>query len=507
MPALSEGTKVAGRYILRERIETEAVIDTDGVTASVSRWYAVDEVLHRPVTVWTIAASETPEVRTPVTSGASAGFPPPRGSDEGNTAGRFLRTARQAAALSDPRFLRVLDALSLDSSVAVVTERVAGYTVTELLATGGPLPIAAAVALTVQVCRALGVAHDAGLTGLEITPDSVLRTELGPIKIDRLVLARLGDTGPAAVAADTRAAAALLYAAVTGRWPGRHAHPTLPPAPLDGDRVATPRQVRAGVPADLDDIVDRALNPHTRHPEGPLVTPRALGGALAGLRLREQSVSAPAPAGSPRRIATSRVAQLSALAVLVGGLGLAGVQVFSNTLGGLGGNASTTTDRAAPTTTAPADSTVAPKPVPIAGIHDFDPDGDGTENPGETRYAIDGNPATAWYTMTYYRRPELGGLKPGVGLVVDLGRVRAVRAVDVLLVGSPTSLQLRTSTTWSDSPQGYVPVAAETATSPRVHFTPSAPLRTRYLLLWLTSLPQIAPDRYRGGVAQISVSG
>jgi hypothetical protein len=59
-------------------------------------------------------------------------------------------------------------------------------------------------------------------------------------------------------AADTAALARMLYALLTGYWPGDE--PTaLPAAPRHKGNVCTPRQIRAGVPAMLDAIAFRGL--------------------------------------------------------------------------------------------------------------------------------------------------------------------------------------------------------------------------------------------------------
>ena len=74
------------------------------------------------------------------------------------------------------------------------------------------------------------------------------------------------------------ALARMLYALLTGYWPGDEATDqltaqltaqvtALPPAPVKG-RVCTPRQVRAGVPAILDAITYRAL--HGQAADAPL---------------------------------------------------------------------------------------------------------------------------------------------------------------------------------------------------------------------------------------------
>ena len=64
-----------------------------------------------------------------------------------------------------------------------------------------------------------------------------------------------GAEDPAVV--DTRHLAWLMYAAVTGYWPGPQ-DTGLPPAPADDGLVCTPRQVSAGVPVTVDSISERA---------------------------------------------------------------------------------------------------------------------------------------------------------------------------------------------------------------------------------------------------------
>ena len=64
------------------------------------------------------------------------------------------------------------------------------------------------------------------------------------------------------------------------------------------------------------------------------------------------------------------------------------------------------------------------------------------ENPDEAPNAIDGDAATSWTTSTYRGDPALGGLKPGVGLMVDLGKDQEVGSVTVRFKGAPTSFEV-----------------------------------------------------------------
>ena len=52
----------------------------------------------------------------------------------------------------------------------------------------------------------------------------------------------------------------------------------------------------------------------------------------------------------------------------------------------------------------------------------FDPFGDGEpENDDDVPLSFDGDPATAWSTLSYRGSPAFGNLKPGVGVLYDLG--------------------------------------------------------------------------------------
>jgi hypothetical protein len=93
-----------------------------------------------------------------------------------------------------------------------------------------------------------------------------------------------GPDPASAAAADTRALAEVLYALLTGYWPGDSVT-ALPAAPRRRGRLYPPGMARAGVPAVLNAIVCRALLPG---PEGgaPISTQAQLTHALAHARSR-----------------------------------------------------------------------------------------------------------------------------------------------------------------------------------------------------------------------------
>jgi hypothetical protein len=147
--------------------------------------------------------------------------------------------------------------------------------------------------------------------------------------------------------------------------------------------------------------------------------------------------------------------------------------------------------------------------VPVRAVSDFDPEADPPEeNPADAPLAVDGDPATSWSTVTYRGRPDLGGLKDGVGLLLDLGDDVAVAQVRATLVGQPYDLSLLAAPEGTtDEPTdvgGLREVASASGAGPEVALTPESAVTTRYLVLWLTSLP-VAEGGFQGRVAEIVV--
>ena len=194
-------------------------------------------------------------------------------------------------------------------------------------------------------------------------------------------------------------------------------------------------------------------------------------------------------------------------AVLAGVLVLVVGLVFAFNLGrGSGEDNSTAQDTSS---TSPSRSATTSAPLRISGVTDFDPQGDPPEeNPELAPLAIDGKPGTAWQTMTYRGNPKLGGLKSGVGLLVDLGKPQKVSKVKVTLMGSPTSVQILAAPDAPAAPSstdGLDTAASKDGVSGRADLSFKKPVTTQWLVVWLTSLPA-APGGFQGRVAEISVA-
>jgi serine/threonine protein kinase len=142
--------------------------------------------------------------------------------------------ARAAAALSHPGIVTLFEACTCDRGPYLVMELLRGETLEERLARG-PLPVAEAVEVGLQVARALAHVHEHGLVHRDVKPGNLFLGDDGRVKLLDLGLAHLlgspSSTGgtPAYVApeqwrgeqvdgrADVFALGAVLFELCTGR--------------------------------------------------------------------------------------------------------------------------------------------------------------------------------------------------------------------------------------------------------------------------------------------------
>ncbi|MEU7510867.1 protein kinase family protein [Streptomyces sp. NPDC042898] len=498
-PELHSGHKLARRYRLEE-----CVTRLDGF----SSWRAVDEKLRRAVGVHLLPADH-PRARS------------------------VLAAARSAALLGDPRFVQVLDAVEENDLVYVVHEWLPDSTeLTALLATG-PMEAHDAYQLVSQVSQAMAAAHREGLAHLRLTPSAVLRSSTGQYRIRGLAVnaALRGITAERPQRTDTEAIGALLYAALTQRWPYDSDAYGLSGLPK-GVGLLPPDQVRAGVHRGLSEIAMRALandGATASRQEPPCTTPDELAKAVAAMpRVKPPEPEFPAPPDyqrttyqqgtygrpqahpavtqpvmvppAPLQSRTGTALKWAVSALLIAALGLGSWQIADRLL------APEPTTKT-PVTSPTVDEKPKPlKPVPIVSAQDFDPLGNGSEKPHAIDLAYDGDPSTFWYTENY-RGVGFANLKSGVGLILDLGTAQEISSVDLSFMGH-TSVELRTAPADASSapstPDAFTTQADGSGSN--VTLKPTKPVTTRYVLVWLTELPT-NDGGYRGKLAEIKILG
>lgn len=78
---------------------------------------------------------------------------------------------------------------------------------------------------------------------------------------------------------------------------------------------------------------------------------------------------------------------------------------------------------------------VQSQPLTFTAAKDYDPFGDGSENPDRLPRILDGDTGS-WWGSEGYRSSAFSNLKPGLGVVLDLGETSSVSAVTLELPGT-----------------------------------------------------------------------
>ena len=474
---LAPGSLVTGRYRLLRQVGS----------ATSTLWEAHDDVLARPVAIRSL----------PTDSGTDA----------------VLEAARRAGVVPHRTLTRAYDVVDEPDLRLVVREWVAGEPLDAVVAEA-PLSPERAMAVIGAVAEALAAAAAYGVHHGRLHPGHVLITPEGDVRVTDAATAAAIVGAPAGDDADdVTALGSLLYFALTGRWPGGGSD-GLPLAPTEEGRLCSPRQVRAGVPRDLDRLVTDCLlwSPSTPASAAEVVTRlTTLRHAGEPTQVIQAVVEADAPAA--RRTRVPIVVGVVVALVLLGyvvALGLAGGSGVGAPLDLLrhNNNLTTTSAGASPTATTTSPAGVAGNPdltaFPLTKADSFDPPpGDGSEEQSQAHNAIDADPSTAWFTERY-NTAAFGELKGGVGLLVDAGTAVAPTQVTVDFTAPGTSFEIRSadaaaSTLAAFTRQG---AAVATTTSAAVAVTDKTP--HRYWLLWITHLPG-SSGNYKSGITSFAL--
>ena len=242
---------------------------------------------------------------------------------------RFTNELEALGRLRHPNLVPLLDAGEQDQVPFLVLAWVEGESLAARLERGGPLDPRDAAELVRRLALALAACHAQGLLHRDLKPENVLlRAADGePLLIDfglvkDMELARSssehmtrpgqllgtpswwppeqarGDLDQVGPRSDVYGLGALLYGALTGRPP--HAGATLSEVLASGERApAPPGAARPGVPAWLDALTLRALDPDpARRPASAAALAAALAEGLTGRALATRRWSRAWPAGA-----------------------------------------------------------------------------------------------------------------------------------------------------------------------------------------------------------------
>jgi serine/threonine-protein kinase len=421
---------------------------------------------------------------------------------------RFRREARAVAKLSHPNIVTVIDRGDDDGRQYIVFELVEGENLKELVLRSGRLSVRRALELALAIADGLSFAHDRGLIHRDVKPQNVLLSREGEVKVTDFGIARslhvehgVTQTGtvlgtgeylapeqasgkPVSPATDVYSLGVVLWELLAGDVPFvgenfvavalRHVNEP-PPSVSERRPDASPRLAAA---------VDRALakDPARRFPSMAAFAKelRACLAEVDGEAPRPQGddaaltvVTPPArrPARAPARRRRRRPTALYVLlALVVAGAAFAAVVL----LGGSSHNHGTSDGGGGSPGSA----------VHLRGVTDYDPQGNGGEHSDTAPLATDSNSATSWTTETYGNQ-DFGGLKDGLGLVVDAGS--SVKLA-TLTVATPTP-DFTAEVEVGDSQSGPFAVDSPSETvGAKTTFTLDGK-SGQYYVVWITQLP------------------
>jgi O-6-methylguanine DNA methyltransferase len=247
------GQVVAGRYELRRHLGSGAM----GVV-----YQAHDRVLDETVALKLLRSDQL--------------------SGDAEQLARVIDEVRLTRRVTHPNVVRIHDVGATGDDRFLVMEYVEGTSLAQILAARGRLPLAAAVILGMQLCRALEAVHRRGVLHRDVKPENILITAEGQLKLSDFGVAalrgagvpdRAGFTPPgtpsymapelllgerADVRSDVFAAGVVLYESLTGRRPFEAPTPTtLAASMLRGKRL--PIADDRGVPQALSQLISAAV--------------------------------------------------------------------------------------------------------------------------------------------------------------------------------------------------------------------------------------------------------
>jgi len=209
---------------------------------------------------------------------------------------RFRREAQNAAALNHPAIVAVYDtgeaATPSGPLPYIVMEYVDGVTLRDIVHNDGPMPPRRALEVIADACQALNFSHQHGIIHRDVKPANIMISDAGAVKVMDFGIARaLADTGnsvtqTAAVIgtaqylspeqargesvdarSDVYSLGCVLYEMLTGEPPFVGDSPVAVAYQHVREDPIPPSQKRAGISAELDAVVLKALtkNPDNRY--------------------------------------------------------------------------------------------------------------------------------------------------------------------------------------------------------------------------------------------------
>jgi hypothetical protein len=428
------------------------------------------------------------------------------------TVDAILSDTASLRGIDSPGLARVFDTGRDWCGGVVVSEWTRGATLKEVADTQ-PSPVGVADAV-LSLAETADVVHGAGLA-LSIDHPERIR-----VSVDRRLVLAFPATMPNTTPRDDlRGIGAVMYGLLVNRWPAKDGAPVEDWKGVEPDaegRIAEPAvldpripflisSTAAGLVRDGDGIRSaktvstllREASDDAKNCAAPSTTRELLLPPPPGRYASFRNFGPTEKADYARRQLLKTMLGTAAAVILVV------LMTFANTISGIVGavdtDATMHSERLGLQTTAPLPASPAPLAAPPRAAQSgtvkplkasvFSPGG-APDGPTTAGQAIDGDPATAWSTDTYFDAQPFPKFKDGVGLLLQLPEPTALSAVTVDLDSTGTVAQIRSS-----------PRAAPARLGDTAELSPPTPLRpghnviavnksapVSFVLLWISTL-------------------
>ncbi len=140
-------------------------------------------------------------------------------------------------------------------------------------------------------------------------------------------------------------------------------------------------------------------------------------------------------------------------------------------------------------------------PVAILSATGYDPQGDGGEHDSEAPRVYDEDPSTYW-SSEGYTSADFGGIKQGVGVVVDTGQeIRPSKVV--LTLPNPEDVTVYLAS--NPETKGATKVGTSSGETGQVTYDVPGNAKGQYVIVWFTHVSQASDGRYRATLAEVSI--